>query len=99
MAHFLYKLVPPRPSFADDMDDTEANAMGDHVVYWQDQLGRGTVVVFGAVADPAGVWGVAVLETDTVEDGRALIEGDPVVASGICTYEIHPMSAVARPHR
>ena len=27
MAHFLYKLIPPRPSFAEDMDETEARLM------------------------------------------------------------------------
>ena len=62
--HFVYKLVPPRPTFASDMDETEAALMSKHAAYWRDQLDHGTVIVFGPVMDPAGVWGLGVLETE-----------------------------------
>ena len=37
---FLYRLQPPRPTFAQDMSSAEANVMQRHVAYWQDLLNR-----------------------------------------------------------
>jgi hypothetical protein len=51
---FVYKLVPPRPSFAMDMTDAERAVMGEHAAYWHGLLDRRTAVVFGPVLDPAG---------------------------------------------
>ena len=45
MMHFVYMLVPPRPTFALDMDETEAELMGKHAAYWRDQLDQGKVIV------------------------------------------------------
>ena len=44
MMHFVYKLVPPRPTFALDMDETEAELMGRHAAYWRDQLDQRKVI-------------------------------------------------------
>jgi uncharacterized protein YciI len=96
MAHFMYKLIPPRPSFALDMNDHEAARMGEHAAYWRDQLDRGRVVVFGPVLDTAGVWGLGVLEVDDEDHARRLIDDDPVVADGLCVFELHPMDAIVR---
>jgi uncharacterized protein len=94
--HFVYKLVPPRPTFAIDMDETEAELMGKHAAYWRAQLDQGTVVVFGPVIDPAGVWGLGVLETDDEAAARELVLADPVIDAGVCTFELDPMDAVVR---
>ena len=98
MSHFVYKLIPPRASFATDMSDAEAATMGRHVAYWQDLLERRRVVVFGPVLDPAGTWGLAVLEADTEDDARALCADDPAITSGMATFEVYAMpKAIARP--
>ena len=94
--HFVYELVPPRPTFALDMDETEAELMGQHAAYWLDQLDQGLVIVFGPVMDPAGVWGLGVLETEDQAAARGLVLDDPVIAAGVCTFELHPMDAVVR---
>lgn len=95
---FAYKLVPPRPSFAADMSEAEAAIMGEHSVYWQGLLDRGTVVAVGPVADPAGTWGLAVVEARTADDVRALGAADPAVTSGMSTFEVYPMpGAIVRP--
>ena len=70
--HFVYKLVPPRPTFPFDMDETEAQLMSRHAAYWRDQLDQGKVIVFGPVMDRAGVWGLGVLETDDETEAAAL---------------------------
>jgi hypothetical protein len=49
---FLYRLLPPRPTFAQDMNSAEADVMQRHVAYWQDLLNRDVALAFGPVLDP-----------------------------------------------
>jgi uncharacterized protein YciI len=92
-AFFLYKLIPPRPTFDADMSDGEAAVMGQHVDYWKKLTERGTAVVFGPVGDPAGVWGLAVIEVEDEGEARDLGLNDPAVTSGVATFETHAMPA------
>ncbi len=89
--HFVYRLIPPRPTFANDMSDAEMAVMGDHAAYWTTLFERGRVVVFGAVLEPLAVWGLAVVEADDVDEVRAMAESDPAVRSRTCTFEIGTM--------
>ncbi len=91
--HFVYRLIPPRPTFASDMSDGERAVMGEHAAYWTTLFERGRVVVFGAVLEPAGVWGLAVVEAESVDEVRAIAEGDPAVKTRTCTFEIGAMLA------
>jgi hypothetical protein len=79
---FLCRLNPPRPSFAADMTDEERALMGEHVAYWLGLLGEGRVVAFGPVADPAGGWGVSVLDVEDEAAAHAMIAADPVKLRG-----------------
>jgi uncharacterized protein YciI len=98
VSHFVYKLIPPRPTFgAGDMTEAEAAIMRDHAAYWSQHLANGMAIVFGPVTDPTGNWGLAVVEADTEADARALRDADPAVTSGLATVDILPMPvAVAR---
>jgi len=89
--HFLYKLIPPRSTFDQDMSESEAAIMGRHVAYWQALTERGTALVFGPVSDPAGVWGLAVVEAESSEQVSALGDADPAVASGMARFAVCPM--------
>jgi hypothetical protein len=62
MGYFLYKLTPHRPGFGTDLTEHEAAIMGRHVEYWQPLAEAGTAVAFGPVADPAGLWGLAIVD-------------------------------------
>lgn len=96
--HFVYKLTPPRPTFAFDQTPDEAQVMADHVEYWRGLLDRGIAVAFGPVLDPAGGWGLAVAEVENAEQAEQLRAEDPVTRAGIATLEVHPMlSAFVRP--
>ncbi|HEV2377782.1 MAG TPA: YciI family protein [Streptosporangiaceae bacterium] len=100
MSYYLYKLIPPRPSFATDMTTAEQAVMTDHVAYWTRQRDLGFAVGFGPVADPAGSWGVAIVEAEDEQAVEKLRADDPAVRSGLATTEIYPMpAAVVRPHR
>ncbi|MDX6240984.1 MAG: hypothetical protein QOG10_5808 [Kribbellaceae bacterium] len=90
MSHFLYKFVP-RPDFPTTMTEAEAAVMREHVAYWQTLADQGTAVAFGPVADPAGSWGVAIVEAETTDEVHAIRAADPVVTSGLGPVDIYPM--------
>ncbi len=92
--HFFLKLNPPRPSFALDMTDEERAIMGSHVTYWTPHAQTGTVVVLGPVADPKGIYGIAVVAVDDEEQLNELVANDP--ATKIGSYEIYPMPGVTK---
>jgi uncharacterized protein len=91
---FLYRLLPPRPSFAQDMSPAEAEVMERHVGYWQDLLRREVALAFGPVLDPEDPWGLGLLDVEDEHAARAIGEGDPAVHSGTCAYELVPMELV-----
>lgn len=86
--HYVYKLIPPRPSFAADMTEAEMAIMGEHAAYWTGFFERGRVVVFGVVIDQAGSWGLAVVEAGSEDEIRALASDDPAVKTGLCSFDI-----------
>ena len=92
--HFVLYLIPPRPSFAQDMTPEERAIMQQHVVYWRDLMAKGKVIVFGPVLDPAAVYGLGIIKVDNEDEVKAFIEGDP--AGTINTYEYHQMMAMVK---
>jgi uncharacterized protein len=91
---FLYRLLPPRPTFAQDMSSTEASTMERHVAYWQDLLNRSVALAFGPVLDRDDPWGLGLLDLDDEQAARDIAEGDPAVETRTCTYELVPMELV-----
>ncbi len=89
--HFVYRLIPPRPTFASDMTEAEQAMMGEHAAYWTNLFEEGRVVVFGVVIEHAGAWGLAVVEAEAEDDVRALAYDDPAVETRLCTFEIGAM--------
>ena len=92
-AYFVYKLIPPRPTFISDMTEAEAAIMREHAAYWQQLTQQGTAVIFGPVSDPAGAWGLAVVEAPSEEQVQELGRRDPAVTSRTATFEVCPMPA------
>ena len=92
MKHFFYKLIPPRPSFAQDMTEREALLMQEHAVYWRGLTDQGLVVVVGVVADPTGAYGIGVVELEDDADPHVLGANDPAVKENAgFRFEMHPM--------
>jgi uncharacterized protein YciI len=92
MGYFLYKLIPPRPTFAQDMTEAEAKVMQEHAAYWNGLTDRAIAVVFGPVADPKGVWGLAIVEVEDDAAARALGTNDPAMKAGLnFKLEVYPM--------
>jgi uncharacterized protein YciI len=81
MPYFLYKLIPPRDSFAQTMTELEGAIMTRHVAYWNGRFvdGTGSVVAFGPVADPKSGYGIAIIEAAEETDVTALVANDPAI--------------------
>lgn len=98
MKHFLFKLVPPRPTFIADITPAESKLMQEHSLYWRELLARNIPIVFGPVLDPSGAYGICVLRAADEAEARALSEGDPTIKANVgFRFELYPMpSAVYR---
>jgi uncharacterized protein len=90
--HFFLKLVPCRPTFAQDMSPDERAIMQQHVGYWADLMKQGKVHVFGPVFDPSGVYGIGVVEVESEAAVNDLVAKDP--ATKINQYEVYAMRAI-----
>ena len=94
--HFVVRLIPPRPTFAADMTEEERAIMAAHGAYWRGLMNRGIALLFGPVLDPAGVWGLGILEAKDSDAARGLAADDPAIKSGLNRAEIHEIAAVVR---
>lgn len=65
--------------------------MLQHIDYWTMLTDVGTSLLFGPVLDPKGAFGMAIMEVASEEEADGIVQKDPVIAAGICTYELAPM--------
>ena len=92
MKYYVFKLIPPRPTFVQDMTAEERMLMQTHAVYWKGLMDKGMVVVFGPVLDAAGPYGLCVVRLSDDVDPKSVWIEDPVVKSGKgFRFEVAPM--------
>jgi uncharacterized protein len=91
-SYFVYKLIPPRPTFPVDITEEEAAIMQQHFAYWSRFEERGIVVVLGPVLDPSGTYGLGVIAGDDPNEINALGAEDPAVKSGMSTFQVYAMA-------
>ena len=98
MQGFVLRLLAPRPDFATTMTDDERATMSEHVAYWTGQAEEGHVLAFGPVADPAGLYGIAIVLAEDGEEAERIRDGDPALTSphGFRT-ELTPMVVLVTP--
>lgn len=65
--------------------------MQKHAGYWQGLADRGIALVVGPVLDPAGVWGVAIVDVNDADAAAAVTNEDPILSASGFRYEIHPI--------
>jgi hypothetical protein len=96
MPHYLCKLMPPRPTFLTDMTSEEAMVMRGHREYWMPRVEVGSVIAMGPVADPAGAYGVAIVEAPSLSALEAMQASDPaILAERGFAYENFLMPTIA----
>ena len=91
MSEWLCIIRPPRVTFMEDITPAEAEVMEEHFEYLKSLLAAGKLILAGPSLDPP--FGIIVLEAESEEEARRLIEADPSVAAGIQTPELHPFRA------
>ena len=95
MPHFFMKLVPSRASFATDMTEAEMATMKEHAAYWTTLVDAGSCLTFGPVYDPAGIWGLGIVETEDEAAAQKMGDADPAVMARLGRYEIVQMRVAA----
>lgn len=89
---FFIKLIAPRPTFAQDMNDEERTVMQEHISYWMGLTQEGTAVLFGPVFEPTGGYGMGVIEVADEQAAKEIMLHDPTILSNRnFAFEIHPM--------
>jgi uncharacterized protein YciI len=89
---FMLRLLPPRPSFSQDMTEAERAVMLRHMDYWRDLTSRGIAILFGPVLDPVAPYGLGIVEVKNQGEAEELAAADPVMHSTVgCRYEMQPM--------
>src|ERR1035441_8463302 len=86
--HYYFKLIPPRPSFPQDITSEERALMDQHSVYFRQHFDLGNLLLYGPVMAPKGAFGVGILEVADEAEARRFGENDPSVPK--------PAYAVAR---
>ena len=85
------KLIPPRPTFAQDMTADERAEMLEHVKYMREMFAAGRILIYGPVMAASGGYGMGVFEVENEEEARKLMEADPTIKSGLNKFEFSPM--------
>jgi uncharacterized protein len=93
MKHFFVKLIPPRPTFPQDMSVSERSLMQEHSLYLKDLQEQGIALIYGPVFDLKGAWGLAVIESESEEKARMFMDNDPTIKANLNKYELAPMNA------
>jgi uncharacterized protein YciI len=91
MPHFFLKLIPPRPTFVQDMTPAEAALMQQHSAYLEKHYPSGKILMVGPVLNPQGPFGMAILEMESAAEAQAFGENDPTVKAGLNTVEVSPL--------
>jgi uncharacterized protein len=74
------------------MTAEEREIMMQHAGYWRGLMNKKIVLVFGPVMDPAGVFGMGVIEAEDDATVKSLLDKDPAIV--LNHYEIYSMRAV-----
>jgi uncharacterized protein YciI len=93
--NYFFKLIPPRPTFVQDMTYDERRLMDEHGRHFQEHFTAGRVLLFGPVMATGGAFGLGVLEVDSGAEARRFGEGDPSVRAGLNRFEICTMRVSA----
>lgn len=88
---WFVRLIPPRPTFANDITESERALMSAHFLYWKIMFEKGVCLFGGPVFDPKGVYGVLAIQAATEDEARAIASADPSVKGGVNHIEVAEM--------
>src|SRR5690349_11295528 len=89
--YYFCKLIPPRPTFIQDMNAEERALMNEHTAYTKQHFAAGKILIYGPVMTAGGPFGMAVFEVTEEAEARQILENDPTVRAGLNRFELSPM--------
>ena len=90
LKHYVYQIRATRPGFdKGGPNPHEAEVMSVHFEYLNQLFTEGKLVMAGPCLDFA--FGLAILETETEEEARRIMQNDPAVVRGVMRAEFHPI--------
>jgi uncharacterized protein len=93
--HYYFALIPPRPSFPQDMTSEERALMEKHSAYFRQNFDLGKLLLYGPVMALDGAFGLGILEVADDAEARRFGENDPSARSGLNRFEVYPMQVAA----
>jgi uncharacterized protein YndB with AHSA1/START domain/uncharacterized protein YciI len=89
LSHYIARLSGTRPDWPDNMTDKERKIMSDHYNYLKDLAAKNKVVLAGPCI---GLFGLVILQTESEDEAKAIMDNEPSITGGAHTYEISPMN-------
>ena len=81
--HFYVVIKPFRQDFLINPDEKEEKIMSDHFLYLKSLLEQKKLFLAGPTLIPEDPFGLIILETETEEEAKTLLNKDPSVKAGI----------------
>jgi uncharacterized protein len=78
----------PRENFIETMTAEESEIMSAHFAYLKQKLSEGKLILAGPVT--TGDFGVSIIETESEEEARDIMNNDPAVIAGIMKPTLYP---------
>ena len=92
MAHWLYTLRPTRPEMlTEGASDDESRSVAEHFAYLKRLVEEGRVLLVGRTQDAGPeTRGLVIFESETEDEAREIMEGDPAVRQGVMHALLQP---------
>ena len=92
---FIYRIEPVRKEFnLQKLTEAEVPIVTAHVAYLKSLLEQGQLVMAGQAFDPAGFWGIVIINAQDLDAATAIFKADPAVKSDLFHGSIVPFRIV-----
>ena len=92
--HYLIMYHPPREGFAENATDEESTEVMKHFEYLKQLHAEKVVLIAGRTEDAR--FGIALIETESEEKAREILDNDPAVKAKVFTADLLPFSLALR---
>lgn len=92
--HYLIMYHPPRDGFAENATPEESTVVMKHFEYLKQLHAEKVVLIAGRTEDAR--FGIALIETESEEKAREILDDDPAVKAKVFTAELLPFSLALR---
>lgn len=85
---FVYVYKPLKENFNETATEEENKIVSEHFLYLKNLLEKNILVLAGPETNAK--FGIAVLETQTEEEAKKIMENDPAISNKVFTAELYP---------